>query len=217
MTAHADDHASTQGIQVTGRGVLLVEPDMATVTLNVTAEDDAADALKARLDRVTEQVLKMVARLDIKRRDVTAAMININPRYRREGQRSVLDGVQGSRSIVVVLRDLDRYGALLDGALGLGINGVSGMSLDHSERARLEEDALGRAIDDAQRRARFVADQFDVRLGALLDAEVQAGYSEPQARMMRSEAMNFDAGGDFSPGEIRITRDVRALFAIRTR
>ena len=203
-----------EGIHVSGRGEVLVIPDMARVTLRVTRDGQDAVALKKELDDVTRKVLSLTRSLKIEGKDVTAAVVNIQPRYRRGGGQSVIDGVTASRTIAVVLRDLDRYGQLMNGALELGVNSVSGTELDTSERQAREEEALALAMGDARTAAERIAEGFGVAVGRLLD--VHAG--QPPVRPMRGVMMEAAvAGDDFSPGELVISRQLQATFAIETR
>lgn len=203
--------AQVDGIHVTGRGVVYAEPDMARLTLQVTREGQDAAALKDNLDDVTRDVLKLTRSLDIAREDVTAAVVNIQPRYRRGSGPSVIDGVRASRTISIVLRDLDRYGALMNGSLKIGVNSISGTQLDSSERENLERQALELAMTNARRQAEHVAQGFGVRSGALLDVQVGAQSVRPQ---MALRAMESSAGDDFSAGQITVQSSLQATFAI---
>jgi uncharacterized protein YggE len=203
-----------EGIHVSGRGEVLVTPDMARVTLRVTRDGQDAVELKKELDDVTRKVLSLTRSLKIEGEDVTAAVVNIQPRYRRGGGQSVIDGVTASRTIAVVLRDLDRYGQLMNGALEVGVNSVSGTQLDSSDRAAEEEQALERAMQDARAAAARVADGFGVSVGRLLDVHV----GQPPVQPMRGVMMEAAAAGDdFSPGQLVISRQLQATFAIETR
>lgn len=202
--------AQVDGIHVTGRGVVYAEPDMARLTLQVTREGQDAAALKDNLDDVTRDVLKLTRSLDIAREDVTAAVVNIQPRYRRGGP-SVIDGVRASRTISIVLHDLDRYGALMNGSLKIGVNSISGTQLDSSIREDLERQALELAMTNAKEQAGRVARGFGVRSGTLLDVRVGAQSVRPQ---MALRAMESSAGDDFSAGQITVQSNVQASFAI---
>ncbi|MFP6814871.1 MAG: SIMPL domain-containing protein [Pseudomonadales bacterium] len=205
--------AQVEGIHVNGRGVLQVQPDIARLTLQVTREGQDASALKNGLDDVTRAVLELTGKLGIAREDVTAAAVNIQPRYRRGSGSSVIDGVRASRTITVVLRDLEVYGELMNGALKLGVNSISGTQLDTSEREMLEKQALELAMANAREEAQRVAVGFGVRAGTLLDVHVGAQFARPQ-RAMR--AMESSAGTDFSAGQIIVQRDLQATFAIES-
>ena len=207
----ADD---LQGIHVTGRAEIAVEPDMARMTLQVSAQADDAVSVKRQIDGVTRSVLKVADRYDIARRDVTAAVVNMSPNYHYENNRRTVEGMQGSRTISVTLRKLDNYGDFMNAVLESGINNISGVTLDTSKRAELEDQALDLAIADARKRAADVAKEFGVALGQVLNIHVQAGHVEPRMRAMSRSA---DAsGGDFSGGELDIRRDIQATFSIKT-
>ena len=205
--------AQVDGIHVNGRGLLQVEPDMARLTLQVTREAQDAAALKETLDEVTRKVLNLTASLAIASEDVTAAAVNIQPRYRPGSGPRAIDGVRASRTISVILRDLDGYGELLNGSLELGVNSISGTTLDTSKREELEKQALELAMTHAREEAQRVAKGFGVRSGSLLDVHVDTGSVRPQ-QVMR--AMESSSGNDFSAGQITIQRDVQATFAIES-
>jgi uncharacterized protein YggE len=214
LAAPESARAQMEGIHVSGRGEVLVTPDMARITLRVTRDGQDAIALKKALDDVTRKVLSLTRSLRIDPEDVTAAVVNIQPRYRRGGGQSVIDGVTASRTIAVVLRDLDRYGDLMNGALELGVNSVSGTQLDTSKRAAQEEQALELAMRDAQAAAGRIADGFGVAVGRLLNVHVGQPPVQPMRGVMMEAAV---AGDDFSPGQLVISRQLQATFAIESR
>ena len=126
----------------------------------------------------------------------------------------MIDGVRASRTIGVILRDLELYGELMNGALELGVNSISGTQLDTSDRDALEIQALELAMVHAREEAGRVANGFGVRSGAVLDVRVGAASARPQMAM---RTMESSAGDDFSAGQILIQRDVQATFAIESR
>lgn len=201
------------GIHVTGIGEVVVVPDMARLTLEVRREGPDAATLKQELDRVTAAVLELTDDLDISRREVTAAAVNIHPRYQRPDDDERPQGLIASRTIDVTLKDLERMGDLINGALERGANGVRGVELDASNRVELEQQALDEAIDDAVREARQVAGRFDVNLGMLKDA--RTGNHQVRPLMMEAMSARSADQGSFSPGEMTIRREVQATFGIR--
>jgi uncharacterized protein YggE len=203
------------GIHVTGVGEVEVVPDLARIGLEVRREGPDAAALKPELDTVTRAVLALARELGVADRDVTAAQVTIYPRYgNRESGEPVVDGVTASRTISITLRDLDRVGDLVNGALKRGVNGVGGIELDASRRKELERAALELAIADAVAKAEHVAAQFEVSLGPLVDASTTApAWPRP---MMGAMAMESRAASDFEPGQLTIRTEISASFAIAT-
>ncbi|MGE0621700.1 MAG: SIMPL domain-containing protein [Pseudomonadales bacterium] len=202
------------GIHVSGRGTLEVEPDMGYVQLQVRREGMDAGSLKRELDKVVGEVLALTKKLGIAERDVTATAVSINPRYQRRDDEMVVSGLTASRSIQVTLRDLNRFGDLLNGALDLGINNLDPMRLDTSERAELEDKALSLAMEDATREATRVAAGFGVALGPVSDVAVEQHSARPKEMAVRAAAYMDAPMSDFSPGVISIERFVMATFSI---
>lgn len=202
------------GIHVSGVGEVRVVPDMARLTLEVRREGTDAAQLKTQIDEVTAAVLELAKRLGIPERHVTAAAVNVYPRYRPGGKDSEPNGIVASRTVEVTVDDLGRLGDLINGALERGANGVRSVQLDASNRAELENLALEAAIDDARAEARRMADHFDVDLGPLRDASAGSHQAQPMLRVTAMEA-SAPARDAFSPGEMTIRRDVQATFGIR--
>lgn len=201
------------GIHVSGFGEIQAVPDVADVTLEVRREGLEPAALKTELDQVVARVLELADELDIPRRHVTAAAVNVFPRYPRPEEKEPVEGVIATRSIEVHVEDLARLAELINGSLERGVNGVGGVRLDVANRAELERQALDLAIDDAVREARQVAERFGVRLGPLKNAS-SSGHHQPM--MMEAMARGSAAKDSFSPGLITLRRDVQATFGIRS-
>ncbi|MGD8417359.1 MAG: SIMPL domain-containing protein [Pseudomonadales bacterium] len=202
------------GIHVAGRGTVEVAPDMGYVTLDVRREGADAASLKEALDAVVRDVLSLTRKLKIAERDVTATAVSITPRYQRRDNEVVVDGLIATRTIEVTLRDLDRFGALLDGALDLGINNLSPLRPDTSKRTELEEQALTLAMDDARREAERVAAGFGVTLGAVSDVQVDMHSPRPMEMKVRTAAFADAGGAEYSTGVISIERTLSATFSI---
>jgi uncharacterized protein YggE len=202
------------GISVTGVGEVMTVPDVAMITISVTARDRDATAAQAEVDRVTAAALEVVDELGVGERDVTAAVMRLNPIYRRPrapDDLQTIEAFQASRKITVRVRDLGRLGDVVNGALQRGINGIDRIELDSSERDDLEQEALDRAIDAAKREAEQVAKRFGVPLGELTQAAVGQAqvprFGQVTMAMAREEI-------PFRPGEFAIMRQVNATFAI---
>ncbi len=201
------------GIHVSGRGEVEVVPDMARFSLEINRQGQDAVALKKEMDAVMARVLKLTDKLKISRKDVTAASVQIHPnRVYNNGKQSI-DGVIASRSIQVVLRDLDKFGSLMNQSLEMGINNIGNVQLDSSKRIKLQEQALDAAIEDAKAQAARLAKGFGVKLGDVKNVNLGGQHVvRPQRGVaMRMESAEADS---FSPGEMTVHREVQASFSI---
>lgn len=207
----------SDGIHVTGIGEVVTVPDMAHVTLAITQRSQDANVAKQEVDRITAKLLALTKRLDIEERDVTAALMRLNPIYSRNSRSSpVIDAIEASRIVSIRVKDLDSIGDLVNGAVELGINGIQGIQLDSMQRVQLERQALDHAIADAKREAARVAENFGVQLGALIDARTQAHTAQPMPGVARANMELAASAMPFTPGEMIIRRDVQATFSIAT-
>lgn len=214
VTSAAAAAETPPGIHVSGRGSLEVEPDMGYVSLHIRREGTSAESLKREVDAVVGAVLELTERLGIEPRDVTATAVSINPRYRRRADEMVVEGLIATRSVSVTLRDLDRFGDLLNESLAVGVNNLDPIRLDTSKREGLEDEALGLAMEDAKREAATVAAGFSVSLGPVSDVQIGGHSPRPVLQETTAMAMRADSPMPISPGVIRIERFVQVTFAI---
>ena len=206
----ADDAAT--GLTLTGRGEVREEPDLARFTFEVLRQGTDAAALKREVDRVTAAVIALAEAQGVARKDITAAVINVRPEYRYVDGRSVLEGVNVSRTVKVDLRNLENYGALSNGAIEAGVNQIAGVELDLADRAGLERRALDAAIDKGSTEAAHVAARLGLKLGRVLEAAVDDTGNVGIPTMGRL-AMSEKAD-DFRPGELVIERQVRLRYEL---
>src|SRR5262245_35705284 len=73
------DRART--VYVTGRGVLSVTPDTATVTLGVFARDADLKKAKGAVDSAIQRVIAVGERLQLKAGDLKTSSVNVSPQY----------------------------------------------------------------------------------------------------------------------------------------
>ncbi len=206
--------ADTQsGLSVTGRGEVKKEPDLARFTFEVVRQGTDATALKQDVDRVTGAVVALAEKLGVKRDDITAAVIQVRPGYRHLDGRSVLEGVNVSRTVRVELTDLRRYGELTDGAIAAGVNQLQNVELDFADRTALEQQALDAAIDHAKDEAGHVAARLGMKLGRVLEVQLQDNGGGPPMPLGMAAAKVADAN-TFRPGSLRIERQVQVRYEL---
>ncbi|HEV2111874.1 MAG TPA: SIMPL domain-containing protein, partial [Gammaproteobacteria bacterium] len=155
--AFADGLPTGPYIQASGHGEEHVAPDMLRVSL--TLEKTSMDAATARADVEARaaKVLALLRKLGVADKDIKAPAVTVEPRYEwRSGPGSdgkqVLVGQHVVRSIMLTLRDISRYGALVDGLFTAGVTRLDGVAPDTSEREKLQQQALADAVADAHAR-----------------------------------------------------------------
>ncbi len=207
---------SAGGISVSGRGVAVAAPDIASLSLGVSTLRDSARQAR---DDAASLVTDLIASLEengIAEEDYHTSQFSINPEidYRPSGQQ-VIRGYRVTSILAVTVRDLDRVGEVIDDAVdavGDPIR-VQGVTFSIEDPAALQSEARALAMADARTKAEELAALAGVDLGKpIAISESSAGGVPP--------VFFGDAGlaqGDetpISPGQLEIIVSVQVSYAI---
>ncbi len=155
-------------ITVSGQGEAKAMPDLAALTLTVTAEAaDQAEAVRQNAEHATA-VRAVLREAGIAGKDIETQRYTAHPQYNRQKKPPVLNGYQVQNSLQVTVRDLDQVGPVIDKAAAHSAISVDYISFGLSDRAQAEAEALSQAVASAQRKAGVMAAAAGVGLGRLL-------------------------------------------------
>ena len=217
----ADGMPTSPYIQVNGHGELQVAPDMAYISLTVDKTSMDAKAARADVEARTAKVIATVRKLGITDKDIDAPSVTVEPDYEWSNgsvssSSSVrkLVGQHVSRSVTLTLRDLSRYGELVDGLFQAGVTDLSGVTPDRSDRPMLEQKARALAVADAHERASGLAQSAGVTLGAVYSIAEQAGYGPRPVAMRAALATPAPSSPEYLSGKLEIAADVTVIYLI---
>jgi uncharacterized protein YggE len=202
-------------ISVVATGEASVAPDLAIVSFAVSGSGKELAPTRDDVNKRSSKVLASLRELGVAEGDLNAPDVGIHPEYDyRKGQR--LTGYRVVRQMTAKVRDLDRLGDVLDWLVSAGANEVQGAQMSASDPSAAEHEALRAAITAARAKAEALADAGGVSLGGLDRIEEEAGGAVPMPRMqmMATAAMAEDASTEVATGDLTVTRQVRAWFAI---
>jgi uncharacterized protein YggE len=198
------------GITVTGVGRIDSVPDQAEFSLGITTKAATArEALAANSDRMRRLIAALKA-AGVAERDVKTQNVSIAPNYDGDPEPA---GYSASNTVSVVIRDLDRAGAVHEAASRAGANNVYGPSLTRANRESLGAQALEKAVENARKRAETLARAANVRLGpvtAIVEAVERGGYELFAARTAQDSAADVP----IEKGTEEISASVTVTFAI---
>lgn len=218
--------SSFRSFSVSGEGKVVAIPDVAQFTFSVITEGDT-DIAKLQKEN-TEKVNKAIKFLksnDIETKDIKTQSYNLQPRYqyscppvfgeRRTCSPPEIVGYTITQTVSVKVRDFDKIGKVLAGAIENGANSVSQLSFTIDEPDTLQNQARVEAIEKAKEKAKAIAKAGDFSLGRLLSIE-EGSYPSP---IFRAEAKGIGGAGDMSvptiePGSQEITVNVILTFEI---
>jgi len=183
-------------LSANGEGVENAAPDMAVVTLGVLSRAatarEALDANNADMDKVIQAVRGQA----IADKDISTTGFSINPVYSRPPQpqpgeqpfEPTIVAYQVSNQVRIVVRDIDKTGAVVDSAVSAGANQAGSINFDISDRQTLVDKAIADAIADAKRKAGLMAEAADVRLVRVLNVNANEGGGGPVFRLEARDA-----------------------------
>jgi uncharacterized protein YggE len=209
LGGHADEY-----ISVHADGWIDAIPDTLTLRASAEASGKDVEALQRSADRTASLVTEAAVELGVATDDIDTSRLSVRPDFQwREGQRIYL-GQTVRREMVIVLRDTDRYGVLIQALSRFDLHDLSQPQLSHSDLDSLKLEAMEKALENGFRKARRIADSIGVKLGAVLRVEEQGAFHpSPGPRMMAAEAVSADAPNvQFGPQ--RISASVVMRFAI---
>jgi hypothetical protein len=215
--ATADEQVRT--ITVNGTGTAEVAPDRATLRMSIVARDATLAAAQKAAADVTNKVLKMTDRMDIDRDQVDTTGASVRPDYRwnRDTEEQELRGYIAERQIAVEIDDLEKLGAVVEGAVEAGVNQVSPPQLDSSKRKQTHRKALRAAAEDAKANASQLAEALGARLGQVIS--INSGSNAPRppvayAANVRSMAAESDAVESYNAAELSFNAAVTVIFEL---
>jgi uncharacterized protein YggE len=223
--AHASDHdhAPLRSVSVDGRGEVSVQPDRARLTLAADALDPDLKSAESKVNAIVRAYLADAKSLGAKDEQISTAGVSISPEYVWDDKthQQKLVGYRARRDIEVVVDDLGRLGDFVLRATRDGVNHVNPPQLESSRSDELQRQALVKAAQDAQSRARLLADTLGVKLGTVHSLRANSEPAPPSPVMYKAMAMRVDAAADeaggneqmgFSGGEIKYKASVSAQF-----
>lgn len=210
FAAPADAADAARTITVSASGSVAAEPDQARVSSGVAA--DGATAREA-LDKNSAAMRKVIDELKsagIDPKDIRTSGLRVEPRYTRpmEGQAPAIDGYSVSNTVEVLVRDVEKVGAILDRLVTAGANQVAGLSFEVSQAETLLDEARKQAVANARRRAELYAAAADAEVGDVLTI-VEGDVAQPPrpmfARAMKADGVPVERGTQTLEASVTIT------------
>lgn len=214
------EEAAHRHVAVSGQGEIAVMPDRARVRMGVTQLGADLPATEAKVHAIVRAFLTEARALGLKDERVNTTGASIQPEYiwDEKERNNRLVGYRVSRDVEVLLTDLDRLGDLMLRATKAGMNQVQPPQLESSKAREIQQQALVQAAQDAQARAKLLAESLGAKLGAVHSINtLETGTEPPMPKMtmaMRSDASGGNELMGLNAGEIRYGASVAAQFEL---
>lgn len=211
-------------ITFTGKGEVVVKPDIATVSFGVTVEN--LDVSKAQTEASTKMnnIIDLLKIKGVMEKDIKLTNYNIYPRYDYlqvqvypYTGRQTLAAYVVSQTVEVKIRDISKAGEILSGVGEFGVTDVSGLTFTVDNEDEVKDQARDLAIADAKAQAKILAKSLGVRLVKITSFS-EGGNLPAYYEMNKSMALGM--GGDATVpqvpmGENKVISNVSITYQIR--
>jgi uncharacterized protein YggE len=213
------EEAPRPTLTLTGTGEVFAEPDTALISSGVVTE---AKTAREALDANNEAIAAVIAAIKdagIEPKDIQTSGFTVQPRYHYpkksdEAEAPKIVGYRVSNTVTVKVRDLAKLGGVLDKAVTVGANNISGIDFLVSDADKRLDEARAIAMKDAIRKAGIYADAAGVKLTRIVSINEVGGYRpmpRKAAMAMRAEAapsVPVEAGEQALSVEVNVTWEI---------
>ena len=216
----AQDRAYT--VTVSGEGIIKTAPDMATLWFAVVTHHELPDRARSLNADASASAMNAIRSLGISERDMQLEGLQLNQRRVYDPERRVynVDGFEATRSVKVIIRDLDVLPDMVAAVVDGGANQINNIQYGLDDKEAIELEVLALAVQRAKQKASVMAGELGWALGRAVQINEQ-GVSVPQPRvrmdMADRAAMSKDEGGNpdaFSAGELEVRASVTVVFSL---
>jgi hypothetical protein len=205
----AEEKSMERTITVSATGTAEAEPDQARITSGVTTEAQTAHGALATNSETMTKIIADLKAKGIDPKDIQTASFNVEPvlDYSKDGQTPKLRGYRVSNQVMVIVRELDKLGEMLDDVVSAGANQVQGLSFEVTKEDKLKDEARKEAVANALRRAKLLAAAAGAEVGDVLQIseETTSSGPAPYTPRLAKAAMSVPIEAGTSTLEARVT------------
>jgi len=232
MLAHTPLHAlegpAQRSVTVSGDAEVKVAPDEVILNLGVETRHKVLAEVKRLNDQRMKEVLAAVLAAGVAGKDVRTDYLNLQPDYEYAGHRRTFIEYVQRTTIVVTLRDVSKFEALMTSVLQAGVEYIHGIDFRTSELRKHRDQARVLAMQAAREKAVALAGVLGQKVGRPLSIrEGAAGWSSSyggwwgrgdqgmmQNSVQSAPNTNSSQDGPLAPGTISVRANVSITFAL---
>ena len=148
-------------LETTGRGEVVVKPDMAVFSVNVVETKKTAVDAKLAVDQAVTKFIERLQAAGVNKKDINSANISLSAQYNYpKDHQPELIGFRANRNVEVTVHQLTQLNTYLDDALGNGINQINNIDLKVADTEKYQRQARQKAIENAKQVAASLAQGF---------------------------------------------------------
>ena len=208
--------SNSQTVSFIGEGNIKAAPDTARVDIGLLTEGKDSITVQNENSEKMNAVIKFLKEKEkITDADMKTSGYSLSPKYDYVKGKSILSGYVLSQTVTATVRDLNKVGEVLDGAVSSGANQINSVSLFVDKPEELKNKARKEAVKQAKEKAAAVSKIAGFKLGRLIGFNENFSGEPP----MFYEAMGKGGGTapapQIEPGTQEIKINVTLTYLIK--
>lgn len=203
-------------VNITGEGSVEYQPDQVRLQLTARAEKPTSETATQSVKQAVSQWEKASGKLRDTFEKYDSANLQLYTRHPRptpDDSKKPESVTVASQTIRFVLTDLNRLNPVLQAAQASGLEyNLTDGSFFHTSQDKLQQEALGLAIDDARHQCEFIAQRLSQTCGEV--KTISTGSNRGPVPMMMSQR-SAKTGPVTAIGPREIKMNVNATFEIK--
>lgn len=191
----------TDTFSVSGEGKVTLVPDIAVVSVGVTAQGSTVTKVQQELNVKINAMSEAIKRLGVDSKDIKTSYYNVSPMYDYSSSTQRITGYEAISNLTIKVRKLDNANAVIDAATKEGANQVGGVSFDVDDKTKAENQAREQAVADAKTKAHAAAKAAGFTLGRVINYS-EGGDAGPRPMMYDAAKSLPITGGDNEPTQV---------------
>ena len=205
-----------EGIWVNGEGKVTVTPDIATLSLGVSAQAKTVAEAQSQAAEAMNKVMAALTDNGVAEKDIQTQHFSIDQvtKWDQDKQEEIVIGYRVTNMVTAKIRELDKVGSIIDAVAAAGgdFTRINNIVFSVDDPSPYYTEARGKAMADAQAKAEQIAGLSGVKLGK--PTYISEGTIYPVYPTMYKEAAGAPAPTPISPGELELTLNVQVVYAI---
>ena len=177
-------------LTVSGSGTVLVESDLAVVTVGVREASTDVLVAQSTVNEKIAAIKQALLEAGAKESEINTDSINIYANYDYSDNTEVIVGYTANNTLSVRTTDIDNVGALIDAAFAAGANTLDNVQFTVQDDSEAREQALTEAVEDARRKAEVLAAAAGLQIASIESIAESGVYTYDS---MRNYAMMDEA------------------------
>jgi uncharacterized protein YggE len=208
------------GIWVNGEGKITVVPDVASLSLGVSAQAGTVADASAQAASAMKKIMDALKANGVAEKDIQTQYFNIQQltRWDDKNQQQIVIGYLVSNTVVAKIRTMDKVGLVIDAAVEAGgdLTRINGLNFSVDKPEQYSSQARELAMNNAKAKAEQMAKLAGVNLGkATFITENSYTPYQNYPIMAKDSASGSVPTTPITPGELDVTLNVQIYYSIQ--